>query len=103
MTGGKVTATKETIVGRCSSSADTTNTLIVTGAGKLSTTALINYKTSCWNVAVTNGGTITATGTSSNSAGVVNFFVSRGGKLSVKPFVTYAIYMLCVFKKPSGS
>ena len=89
VTGGKVTVRKETIVGRCSGSADTTNTLVVTGAGTLSTTALINYKTSCWNVAVTNGGLVTATGTSSNSAGVVNFFVSRGGKLSVKPFVTY--------------
>ena len=89
VTGGKVTVRKETIVGRCSGSADTTNTLVVTGAGTLSTTALINHKTSCWNVAVTNGGTVTATGTSSNENGVVNFFVSRGGTLSVKPFLTY--------------
>ena len=91
VTGGNVTVTKDTVTGRCSGSVDTTNTLVVTGMGTLSTTGLSSLKSggSCWNVSVTNGGTITATGTSSNSAGVVNFYVARGGMLQVKPFLTY--------------
>ena len=91
VTGGKVTTTKETVTGRCSGSVDTTNTLVVTGTGVLSTTALTSLKSggSCWHVSVTNGGTITATGTSSNSAGIVNFHVASGGMLQVKPYLTY--------------
>ena len=91
VTGGKVTATKETVTGRCSGSVDTTNTLVVTGTGVLSATGITSLKSggSCWNVSVTNGGTITATGTSSNSVGVVNFHVASGGMLQVKPYLTY--------------
>ena len=91
VTGGKVTVTKDTVTGRISGSVDTTNTLVVTGTGVLSATGITSLKSggSCWNISVTNGGTITATGTSSNSAGVVNFHVASGGMLQVKPFLTY--------------